>query len=263
MNKHEITNLINDFKKLENYQHMKQYQKLTSILKNFNYLDEQIKSFNINNAGANIRLYLNHTTLLLNIDNFSVTYNLQNKQFYINSMITTNINSISLGFNLFQEFIEINQLHLQNSINDFNIFNSIYAAYQSIINKDKDQKVALHRKYLKDIIINFKKSYHLDTTQPILRIELRFYKYNNTFSFLTSNLLSHDKEKYTQEIENYLNNPSNILINGEYNNNSLNDIKQLIPFMNSLPLTKQDNSFNIDIALLDDFISTSNKLSNF
>lgn len=263
MNKTEITNLINDFKKLENYQHMKQYQKLTSILKNFDYLEEQIKSFNINNSVLNQKIYLNHTTLLLNIDNCSVTYNIQNKHFYLNSIITTNVSNITLGLNLFQQFVEINQMQLQNSINDFNIFNSIYAAYKSIINKDKDQKVALHRKYLKDIIVNFKKTYHLDIIQPILRIELRFYKHNNQFSFLVSKLLSHDHEKYTQEIENYLNNPSNILINGEYNNDSLDDIKQLIPFMNSLPLTKQDNAFNVDIQLLDDFISTSNKLSNF
>lgn len=88
MNKNEITNLIHNFQKLENYQHMKQYQKLTSILKNLDYLDEQIKSFNINNPVLNPRLYLDHTTLLLKVDNFSVNYNIQNKHFYINSMIT-------------------------------------------------------------------------------------------------------------------------------------------------------------------------------
>ncbi len=263
MNKNEITNLINNFQKLENYQHMKQYQKLISILNEFNYLEKQINFFNINNSNLNIKIYLFHSSLNLVFDNLYVDYDIFNNNFNIHQTISNNLKYIVTNLNLFENFVDIHKEYLEKYLKNYKVFNSIKASFISNINKEKYQKVSFHRKYLKDIVVNFKKSYLLDINQPILRIELRFYKHNNQFSFLVSDLFLHDKKKYTQEIENYLKNPSNILINGEYHNNSLDDIKQIIPFMNSLPLTNQDNAFNVDIDLLDDFISTSNKLSNF
>ena len=83
MNKNEITNLINNFQKLENYQHMKQYQKLISILNEFNYLEKQINFFNINNSNLNIKIYLFHSSLNLVFDNLYVDYDIFNNNFNI------------------------------------------------------------------------------------------------------------------------------------------------------------------------------------
>lgn len=255
-----VNSLIKKFESLPNHQSMAPYKKLMLIAKEIELLENNISLFNSKYETETFKIYfeIHENSFRAVFKNFSIFYS-NKDNFQLTQCKIDTLNLFSQFFNAVYDFVCENKVLLHNiEQNSFN-YRSIESAYLSVLNKQEDQKNAGIRKYLKQLMLDFKNNYTFSPEQPFVNIELRFDSQKKQFLFKVHTIQTQS------EIEKYKHNPSNVLIN--YDDNvkdiSLTIIQQLIPFIEKLPMKQRDLCFYIDKIELDNFIHMQKNMQHF
>lgn len=260
MNTKYVETLLLDFQKINNHKTMIPYKKLLDMFSFFKSIELIIENFNKEHLDNGLSIYNHIDSIRLNgPDKFQLSFHIYKKEIYLRESIL-NIEDISRFNNnlvIFKNFIELNLDTFQLIQEKIYQIRSIESALKSIINKDKDQKIAGFRKYLKSLILDFKNNSTLDQNKKIVHIELKLERTHGHFY-----LYFHPYFNST-DLNKYVSNPSNILVNYEEDKLSLEEMKKLLPFTEKLPLKQIERSFFIDSKSLEDYIVLSKNMSNF